>query len=105
MAQTNYKWYVIVMLWFVCFLNYADRQAIFALLPLLRASLHLSDLQLAFVGSSFMWMYALSGPLAGWLGLTPLPLSFFGWMAATMTCYVLVTHAMKTRFIAWYGAD
>ncbi|MDE2489951.1 MAG: magnesium-translocating P-type ATPase [Elusimicrobia bacterium] len=44
-------------------------------------------------------------PLAGWLGLTPLPLSFFGWMAATMTCYVLVTHAMKTRFIAWYGAD
>ena len=56
------------MLWLVCFLYYADRQAVFALFPLLRESLKLSDLQLALVGSSFMWMYALTGPLAGWLG-------------------------------------
>jgi MFS family permease len=66
--QKNYKWYVIAMLWFVCFLNYADRQAIFALFPLLRVELHLSDMQLALVGSSFMWMYAAFGPFAGWLG-------------------------------------
>jgi len=25
-----YKWWVVFMLWFVCFFNYADRQAIFA---------------------------------------------------------------------------
>ncbi|MDR3776195.1 MAG: MFS transporter [Terracidiphilus sp.] len=56
------------MLWLVCFLNYADRQAIFALFPLLRVELHLSDMQLALVGSSFMWMYAAFGPVAGWLG-------------------------------------
>ncbi|HVU47161.1 MAG TPA: MFS transporter [Terracidiphilus sp.] len=68
MASNNHRWFVIVMLWFVCFLNYADRQAIFALFPLLRADLHLSDLQLALVGSSFMWMYAIVGLLAGWLG-------------------------------------
>ena len=66
--QKNYKWYVIGMLWLVCFLNYADRQAIFALFPLLRVELHLSDMQLALVGSSFMWMYAAFGPVAGWLG-------------------------------------
>jgi MFS family permease len=66
--QKNYKWYVIAMLWFVCFLNYADRQAIFVLFPLLRVQFHLSDMQLALLGSSFMWMYALSGPIAGWLG-------------------------------------
>jgi len=66
--QKNYKWYVVGMLWFVCFLNYADRQAIFALFPLLRVEMHLSDMQLALVGSSFMWMYAAFGPAAGWLG-------------------------------------
>lgn len=66
--QKNYKWCVIAMLWFVCFLNYADRQAIFALFPLLRVEFHLSDMQLALVGSSFMWMYAAFGPVAGWLG-------------------------------------
>ncbi|MDR3409492.1 MAG: MFS transporter [Formivibrio sp.] len=66
--QKNYKWYVIAMLWFICFLNYADRQAIFALFPLLRVEFHLSDMQLALVSSSFMWMYAVFGPVAGLLG-------------------------------------
>jgi MFS family permease len=56
------------MLWFVCFLNYADRQGVFALLPLLRSEFHLSNIQLALLGSSFMWTYALFGPVAGWLG-------------------------------------
>lgn len=64
----NYKWYVIGMLWCACFLNYADRQAIFVLFPLLRVHFHLSDMQLALLGSSFMWMYAGFGPVAGWLG-------------------------------------
>jgi len=63
-----YRWYVIAMLWCVCFLNYADRQAIFALFPLLQVEFHLTNLQLALVGSSFMWAYALFGPVAGWLG-------------------------------------
>ena len=63
-----YKWCVVGMLWGICFLNYADRQAIFALFPLLHAQLGLSDVELALVGSSFMWMYAASGPFAGWIG-------------------------------------
>ena len=66
--QKNYKWYVIAMLWFVCFLNYADRQAIFVLFPLLRVQFHLTNMQLAMLGSSFMWMYAVTGPIAGWPG-------------------------------------
>jgi len=44
-------------------------------------------------------------PLAGWLGFTPLPLSFFGWMAATLVAYVALTHTMKTFFLRRYGAD
>jgi MFS family permease len=62
-----YKWVVIGMLWLVCFLNYADRQAIFSVFPLIKQQLRLSDLQLGALGTSFMWMYALVGPFAGWL--------------------------------------
>ncbi len=63
----RYKWLVVGMLWFVCFFNYADRQAIFAVFPLIKQQLGLTDVQLGIVGAAFMWMYALFGPLAGWL--------------------------------------
>lgn len=66
-TSSSYRWWLIGMLWFVCFCNYADRQAIFSIFPLLRTELHLSDLQLGVVASSFMWMYALAGPFAGWV--------------------------------------
>jgi MFS family permease len=63
----GYKWLVVGMLWFVCFFNYADRQAIFAVFPLIKQQLALTDVQLGIVGAAFMWVYALFGPLAGWL--------------------------------------
>lgn len=56
------------MLWFVCLFNYADRQAIFSVFPLLKSEMQLTDVQLGYVGSSFMWVYALSAPLAGVVG-------------------------------------
>ena len=65
--NSSYKWLVVGMLWFVCFFNYADRQAIFAVFPLIKRELVLTDLQLGVVGAAFMWVYALSGPVAGWL--------------------------------------
>ncbi len=65
-AAGIYRWCLIGMLWCVCFMNYADRQAIFSIFPLLRSDLSLTDIQLGVVASSFMWMYALAGPLAGW---------------------------------------
>ena len=34
-AGPTYKWWVVFMLWFVCFFNYADRQAIFSVAYLL----------------------------------------------------------------------
>ncbi len=66
-APGHYKWLVVAMLWFVCFFNYADRQAIFSLFPLIKQQMGLTDVQLGIVGASFMWMYALFGPFAGWL--------------------------------------
>ncbi len=53
------------MLWFVCFFNYADRQAIFSVFPVLKAEMHLSDKELGIIGSAFMWVYAATAPLAG----------------------------------------
>ena len=34
-AKTNYKWWVVGMLWLISFFNYADREAIFSVFPLL----------------------------------------------------------------------
>jgi len=64
----TYKWFVVAMLWFVCFFNYADRQAIFSVFELLKSEMHLNDVQLGIVGASFMWVYAAVGPLAGLIG-------------------------------------
>src|SRR5882724_8165675 len=44
-------------------------------------------------------------PLAGPLGLTPLPRAFWLWMLATVIGYSILTHFVKTRFIKRYGAD
>jgi MFS family permease len=76
------------MLWLVCFFNYADRQAIFSLFPLIGHKFSLTNVQLGIVGSSFMWMYALFGPLAGWLcdrlpRKTLILGALFFWSAAT----------------------
>jgi MFS family permease len=68
MSDKRYKWLVVLMLWFVCLFNYADRQAIFSVFPLLEAKMGLNKIQLGVVGSSFMWMYALALPLAGVVG-------------------------------------
>ena len=34
-ARPSYKWWVVAMLWLISFFNYADRQAIFSVFPLL----------------------------------------------------------------------
>ena len=41
----NYKWQVVGMLWFCGFFNYADRQAIFSVFPLLESEMHLDKVQ------------------------------------------------------------
>ncbi len=55
------------MLWVVGFLNYADRQAIFSVFPLLQSRLHLDLAELGLLGSSFAWAYGLAAPLAGYV--------------------------------------
>jgi len=68
LRRDTYKWFVVALLWFVCFFNYADRQAIFSVFELLKSEMRLTDVQLGIVGSSFMWVYAAAGPVAGLIG-------------------------------------
>jgi MFS family permease len=60
-----YKWRVVAMLWCISFFNYADRQAIFSVFPLLERELHLTPVQLGLLGSGFAWVYGLAAPFAG----------------------------------------
>jgi MFS family permease len=64
-ADGPYKWFVVAMLWSACFLNYADRQLIFTVFPLLSSEFHLTDAALSAVSASFMCAYAVFGPVAG----------------------------------------
>jgi MFS family permease len=64
----KYKWWVVFMLWLICFFNYADRQAIFSVFPKLEAEFGFSPVQLGWIGSAFMLVYAFGAPLAGYAG-------------------------------------
>jgi MFS family permease len=64
-VSPNYKWYVVGMLWWISFFNYADRQAIFSVLSLLHYEMCLSKVQLGLLGSSFALVYGLGAPFAG----------------------------------------
>lgn len=66
--KSREKWWVLGMLWVVCLLNYADRQAISSLFPLLKQEFGFNNAELGLIGSAFMWVYALSSPLAGVAG-------------------------------------
>jgi MFS family permease len=63
--KLDYKWRVVGMLWGISFFNYADRQAIFSVFPLLQQQMHLTNVQLGLLGSSFAVVYGLSAPFAG----------------------------------------
>ena len=62
------KWVVLGILWCVCLLNYADRQAISSIFPMLERDFGFTKAQLGLLGSSFMWVYAFSSPIAGFAG-------------------------------------
>ena len=56
---------VVGLLWFCGFFNYADRQAVFSVFPLLKTEFRLSETQLGWLGSAFMLVYALASPFTG----------------------------------------
>lgn len=63
-----YNHYALILLFTINLLNYIDRQVLFAVFPLIKEDLRLSDTALGFLGSAFMVSYMISAPLLGWLG-------------------------------------
>ena len=67
-SSPQYKWLLVLTLFFVSTLNYADRTAITALYTLLKTDLGFTDVGLGALGSMFLWSYAFSSPFSGFLG-------------------------------------
>jgi Mg2+-importing ATPase len=71
-------------------------------LPLLqsRASWPLSLTTLLVIAAGLYLPYS---PVAGALGFTPLPFFYWPFLIITVTCYIALTQAVKTRFLkqAW----
>jgi MFS family permease len=64
----SYKWWLVGMLWLICFFNYADRQAIFSVFKLLEKEFGFNKTELGWIGAAFMWVYAITAPFAGQVG-------------------------------------
>jgi hypothetical protein len=64
------KWAAVALLWLVCFFNYADRQAIYSVFPLLKTEMGLTDVQLGLVGASRRFRRGIRSwsSAAGWKG-------------------------------------
>lgn len=63
----RYAWCVVGMLWCICVLNYADRQVLSSVFPVIEREFALSKFQLGMIGSIFMWVYAGTSFFAGYL--------------------------------------
>jgi MFS family permease len=66
--SAGYKHYALGLFLTVNLLNYIDRQVLYAVFPLIKESLQLSDTSLGLLGSAFMVVYMCVAPIFGWLG-------------------------------------
>lgn len=79
------------MLWFVCFFNYADRQAISSVLPLLARDFGFDGVQLGLIGSSFAWIYAAMAPAAGVIADRAIRKRLLVWACIVWSFFTLAT--------------
>jgi len=66
--STGYRRYALGLFLAVNLLNYIDRQVLYAVFPLIKESLQISDTSLGLLGSAFMVVYMCAAPIFGWLG-------------------------------------
>jgi MFS family permease len=106
-AASGYKWRVVAMLWLISFFNYADRQAIFSVFPLLERELHLTPVQLGLLGSSFAWVYGLGAPFAGMIvdRVKRKTAILGGLQAWSLICIATVTSQKFGHLFFWRAAE
>ena len=86
---SKYKWEVLGLLWIAFFLNQADRQVFNVVIPLIKADLDLTDIQIGTIATVFNLVFAFLVPLSGYIGdifsrKWIVVLSILGWSIATM---------------------
>ncbi len=64
----GYRRYALGLFLTINMLNYIDRQVLYAVFPLIKESLQISDTSLGLLGSAFMVVYMCAAPIFGWLG-------------------------------------
>lgn len=82
---------IFIILALINLLNYIDRQVLYAVFPLIKQDLILSDKQLGFLASAFMLVYMFSAPVLGYIAdRTPrqkiIAFGAFLWSIATSAC-------------------
>ncbi len=104
---TNYKWSVVGMLWLISFFNYADRQAIFSVFPLLEREMGLTPVQLGLLGSSFAWVYGLGAPFAGMVvdRIRRRTAILGGLQAWSLICVATMTSRTFRHLFFWRAAE
>jgi MFS family permease len=68
MENEKYAKRVMGLIFCLSLFNYIDRQVLYAVFPLIKADLRLSDAQLGFLASSFMVVYMCFAPFVGYFG-------------------------------------
>jgi len=68
MNDKKYARGVLLLVFGLSLFNYIDRQVLYAVFPLIKADLRLSDAELGFLGSSFMIVYMCFAPFVGYFG-------------------------------------
>jgi len=66
--SAGYRRYALGLFLTVNLLNYVDRQVLYAVFPLIKESLQISDTSLGLLGSAFMVVYMCTAPIFGWIG-------------------------------------
>ncbi len=84
-----YRWELLVWLWLAFFFNQADRQVFSVVLPQVKASLGLTDVQAGWIATIFTAALGLTVPFAGYVGdrfnrAKIVTLAVLGWSAATL---------------------
>lgn len=83
------KWTLVAILFLISALNYGDRSVLSSIVPVLQHTLHFSDIQIGLLSTGFLWTYAISVLLGGYLGDTLsrsrlITFSLAAWSGATL---------------------
>lgn len=96
-------WFPVLLLWFVCFLNYFDRLLLTAMVEPIMQSLQIDTKHFGLLLSVYLWVYALCSPLAGYLAdrfgyARIIVLSLFAWSLVTLASAFARTFEMMLFF-------